>query len=836
MNTFDVRNSDKTIVECREIAEEVFGKGWDAKGAKVYEEGLGDGKNKKRAQVWGIGNCHIDTAWLWPYSVTQQKAARSWATQLDLMDRYPEHRFATSTAQQFKWVEQLYPKLFERIQAKVKTGQFQLVGGSWVENDSNMPSGEALARQMIFGQRYFRTRFNVTCNVAWLPDSFGYSAAFPQLMRGCGMADFFTQKLSWNNVNTFPHSTFNWASTADVRRAIWNHRNLESSDTGLLAFGNGDGGGGPLNKMLENLRRIRATANENRELPIVHMGNSVDEFFEDIHETTEEGKRLPTWHGELYLEFHRGTYTSHGSIKKGNRHSERLLRDVEYLATMASIYHPDEYEYPKEKIDTAWEKVLLNQFHDVLPGSAIGMVYKDAEVLYAEVAKSGKQIIDEAFNVLLKNSLSLESDALSTKGRTESDVLATNPTPFHRRELVQVPLSIGWTDPPEKRVAQVVHNRQEGYVLVDLAGKSVRGLSPLLGRASARVTNKDEFQLKNEHVELKISGGRIVSLFDVKVGRELIPQGQTGGMVMFERDMPSYWDAWDAEIHHLETSRPLEFTNVSILEAGPARATLAAEVPYGQSKIQVKISLDAVTATTAASSRPLIRFTAKVDWHERHKFLKFKIPVDIHADTAYFESAFAHVSRPTNKNTTQEAAKFEVCGHRFADLSEFGYGVALLTESKYGYAVSGNVMRLSLLRGATSPDAEQDQGDHMFSWAVLPHLGHFFQSDVVQAAYAFNSPLHLRLVPQSEGANLARSPLASASPFVVENASNVILDTVKRGDDDLVEERSTIVLRFYEAYGGHARANVKISNKLQVAKATITNLLEEELESLDLLR
>ncbi|KAG8887766.1 Glycoside hydrolase, 38 vacuolar alpha mannosidase [Tulasnella sp. 332] len=825
MNTFDVKESDRTIKECREIAEEVFGKGWDAKGGRVYEEGLGEGKHKKRAQVWGIGNCHIDTAWLWPYSVTQQKAARSWATQLDLMDRYPEHRFAASTAQQFKWVEQLYPKLFERIQAKVKTGQFQLVGGSWVENDSNMPSGEALARQMIFGQRYFRSRFGVTCKVAWLPDSFGYSAGFPQLMRGCGMANFFTQKLSWNNVNTFPHSTFNWVGNDGTQvlchmtpvgtytAQATTSDNLESSDTGLLAFGNGDGGGGPLNKMLENLRRIRATANENRELPIVHMGNSVDEFFEDIHQTTDEGKTLPTWHGELYLEFHRATYTSHGSIKKGNRHSERLLRDVEYLATMASVYHPDDYQYPKERIDIAWEKVLLNQFHDgtdfqgismsklklmavpstVLPGSAIGMVYEDAEVLYSEVTKVGKQIIDEALDVLLKHSLSLESVALGTTERVEGDIAVINSTPFHRRELVQVPLSIGWTDSPGKRVAQDMHNRKLGYAVADVAGKMVCGLAPLHGRASARNIGKGEFQLKNEHVEMRISGGRIVGLFDVKAGRELIPQGQTGGMVMFERDMPSYWDAWDAEIHHLETSRPLEFTNVSIFEAGPARATLAAE-----------ISLDAVTATTADSSRPFIRFAAKVDWHERHKFLKFEIPVDIHADTAYFESAFGHVSRPTNKNTTQEAAKFEVCGHRFADLSEFGYGVALLTESKYGYAVSGNVMRLSLLRGATSPDAEQDQG--------------------------------VRFMPKSLQSDIAQSPLSTASPFIVENASNVILDTVKRGDDDSSDGDPTIILRFYEAYGGHARANVMISDKLHVSKATITNLLEEDAESLDLLR
>ncbi|KAG8909592.1 Glycoside hydrolase, 38 vacuolar alpha mannosidase, partial [Tulasnella sp. 417] len=422
MNTFDIHDPDRTIKECRKIAEDVFGEGWEAKGADIYKDGMAKGK---RPQVWGIGNCHIDTAWLWPFSVTQQKSARSWSTQIDLMERYPEHRFATSSAQQFKWVEQLYPKLHERIKERVKTGQFQLVGGSWVENDSNMPSGEALARQMIFGQRFFRSRFGVTSKVAWLPDSFGLSGALPQLIRGAGMESFFTQKLSWNNVNTFPHSTFNWvgidgtqiichmtpvdtytaqATVQDVRRAIWNHKNLESSDTGLLAFGNGDGGGGPLNKMLENLRRIRATANEHRELPVVSMGESVDEFYDDIHKQTDEGKTLPVWRGELYLEFHRGTYTSHGSIKKGNRHSETLMRDVEYLATLASVFKPEKYSYPKDSIDTCWEKVLLNQFHDVLPGSAIGMVYVDAEQNYAEVAKDGRKMIHDAVSVLLEGS------------------------------------------------------------------------------------------------------------------------------------------------------------------------------------------------------------------------------------------------------------------------------------------------------------------------------------------------------------------------------------------------------------------------------------------------
>ncbi|KAG8964143.1 Glycoside hydrolase, 38 vacuolar alpha mannosidase [Tulasnella sp. 408] len=844
MNTFDIHDPERTIKECRKVAEEVFGEGWEAKGADIYKEGLGKGK---KPQVWGIGNCHIDTAWLWPFSVTQQKAARSWSTQIDLMERYPEHRFATSSAQQFKWVEQLYPKLHERIKERVKTGQFQLVGGSWVENDSNMPSGEALARQMIYGQRYFRSRFGVTSKVAWLPDSFGLSGALPQLIRGAGMENFFTQKLSWNNVNTFPHSTFNWVGL-DGTQVICHmtpvdtytaqatvQDNLESSDTGLLAFGNGDGGGGPLNKMLENLRRIRATANEHRELPVVSMGESVDDFYDDIHKHTEEGKTLPVWRGELYLEFHRGTYTSHGSIKKGNRHSETLMRDVEYLATLASLFKPEKYSYPKDTIDTCWEKVLLNQFHDVLPGSAIGMVYIDAEQNYAEVAKDGRKMIHDALSVLLEDSKGIAAPMpLKEYKATDGRFAIVNTLDFPRLETVVLPITGSGenTVDLDGGLAQPSKRGDRVFAVVGAPGRAIGGVAtPNLVDgvgATAHQTEDGSFVLKNSSVEFKISKGRIVSLVDRELGRELIPCCTTGGLVMFERDTPPNWDAWDTEIHHLETSKPLEFSNLKVHEAGPLRASITADIAYGQSKVWVEISLDATSATTQANSRPYIRFDAKVDWHERHKFLKFELPLDIHSDIAYYECAFGWVSRPTHKNTTQEAAKFEVCGHRYADLSEFGYGVALLTESKYGYATTGNVMRVSLLRGPTSPDSEQDQGEHQFSWAILPHKGHFFESDVAKAAYAFNSPIPIRHTSSNNADSLLHTP-----PFVVEGAPSVILDTVKRGDDDDFSSSSadkTIVLRLYEALGGHSRPKIKIANYIKVSKALITNLLEEEIE------
>ncbi|KAG6918486.1 hypothetical protein DXG01_014113 [Tephrocybe rancida] len=900
MNVFN-RGDPKGVRDARKLAESIFGEGWEGKGAGIYDEGPKDG------QVWGIGTCHIDTAWLWPYRVTQQKVARSWSAQVDLMERYPEHRFTCSSAQQYKWLEQvttsnrsfgsnetyLYPSLFASVKAKVLEGKFHPVGGSWVENDANMPSGEALVRQFVFGQRYFESRFGKRCDTAWLPDSFGLTGALPQLIRGAalavmlivrttGMNYFFTQKLSWNNINVFPHTTFNWvgidgtqvlchmtpvdtytaqATVGDINKGQNNHKNLESSQASLLVFGNGDGGGGPLAKMLENLRRIRAVTNTHRELPPVSMGRSVDEFFDELSSASNAGKTLPNWHGELYLEFHRGTYTSHGSIKKGNRHSEILLRDVEHVATLASLYklYNKDYIYPKQLIDNSWEKVLLNQFHDVLPGSAIGMVYDDAEKLYTEVRNDGEALLDDAFRVLFPDSVALNSSTdLKTLAPTGT-IVGFNTTFFRRSDIVQVPL-IGANSGLKSQVLQTSNDGAVGFAVMNTPGGGTVGsiCTPATGLhaqilpVSVFTNGSDNFVLRNASVQLTISKGRISSLLDVKLGRELIAPGATGGLVIFD-DQPNYWDAWgglpfstelfsfligvdtDVEVHHLETAKQLEFTNVSVVAQGPLRGSVQAVVKYDKSTINLTISLDAITASVKKNSRSLFHFDAVVDWRQRHEFLKFELPLNIHSDNATYETQFGHVQRPTHKNTTWDIAKFEVCGHKYADLSEFGYGVAILSESKYGFSCLGNVLRISLLRSATAPDAEQDQGEHKFSWAVMPHEGHFLESDVPVAAYLYNSPVRVRYVPKDGDSTISNL----GSPFTIEGARNVFLETVKRGENDDFSKESvttTVVLRLYEAFGGHAQAKLRIGSHLTVTKACITNLLEDDDSELNILR
>ncbi|KAA1467023.1 hypothetical protein DENSPDRAFT_876986 [Dentipellis sp. KUC8613] len=843
MNVF-YKSDPSTVGAARQLAEQVFGEAWEAKGAKIYDEGAKD------AQIWGIGHCHIDTAWLWPYRVTQQKVARSWSTQVDLMDRYPEHRFTCSQAQQYKWLEQLYPPLFERVKEKVLEGKFHPIGGSWVENDANMPSGEALSRQFIFGQRYFESRFGKRCDTAWLPDSFGLTGALPQLIRLAGMDYFFTQKLSWNNINVFPHSTFNWvgidgtqvlchmtpvdtytaqATVGDVQKGLTNHKNLESNSTALLVFGNGDGGGGPLAKMLENLRRIRGVANHSRDLPPVSMGRSVDEFFEDVKEKSDGGSALPNWHGELYLEFHRGTYTSHGSIKKGNRKSEILLRDVEasHVATLASLFKKEDYEYPIERINDNWEKVLLNQFHDVLPGSAIGMVYDDAEKLYGEVRKDGGALLEDALSAIFPSSLPLTPETVSQLTRA-STLIGINTTFFPRRDVVPISLA-GSAKVLGGNVVQTAKDGSVGYALMDGSqGGNVVSPGALPAEAnpvSVASNGPGHFVLKSASVELTVIDGRIASLYDVKLHRELISKGKTGGLIIFE-DRPNYWDAWDVEIHHLEKAQELKFGDTKVVAEGPLRGSVLTQVKYGKSTINITISLDAIPATHKKDSRPLFTFDADVDWHERHEFLKFELPLDIHSDVATYETPFGHVQRPTHRNTTWDAAKFEVCGHKYADLSEFGYGVAILSESKYGFSCLGNVLRISLLRAATAPDAEQDQGKHEFSWAVMPHQGHFLESDVPIAGQLFNSPLHMRFIPDGSAA----AQVAPRAPFTLSGAKNVFLETIKRGDlDDDTKGRRTVVLRLYEAYGGHALVKLHVASSIAVQEAYVTNLLEDDI-------
>ncbi|KAJ2431132.1 Glycoside hydrolase, 38 vacuolar alpha mannosidase [Coemansia sp. RSA 2522] len=784
--------------------------------AKFFAAQGGQGNH----QVYAIGNCHIDTAWLWPYDETKRKIARSWSTQLDYMERYPEYRFAASQAQQFEWLRTLYPSLFKRIQEKAKTGQFIPIGGTWIEMDCNIPSGESLARQFLLGQRFYKQHFGQTCDVFWLPDTFGYSSQLPQIVRLAGAKYFFTQKLSWNNINKFPHTTFQWAgldgssvlthmapantytaqvTVSDLINSVKQHKDVAYSNESLYLYGNGDGGGGPLEAMIERLDRIKDVDG----LPRIKHAHP-NEFYEHVEKTARD---LVTWKGELYFELHRGTYTSQARTKQYNRQAELLLRDVEMLSVVAqSVAHG--FAYPAAELDRVWKLVCLNQFHDVIPGSSIEMVYRDSDKIYEDVVNSGKALMESAMTSLFSH-VAAESVSKAT------GVLFVNTTAWPRSDVVAVP---GLQGPGVQQIRER-----------DNAALVVAATVPGCGMSVADVTNgsadieavpvtafkdsKGNVVLENIFVTAKISPrGHLVSLWDRREERELVPKGCAANVFRLHDDVPLFWDAWDIEIYNQEKYTELEGTNVRIVDEGPLLASVFVEVAISENSVLRQwISLGATT--------PRLDFDCSVDWHENRKCLKVAFAWDIYSDVATYETQFGIVQRPTHRNTTWDMAKFEVCGHKFADLSEHGYGVALLNDCKYGFSTLGNVMSMSLLRAPKAPDANCDMGHHSFRYAIYPHKGAFGEASVVREAYQFNVPLVQLPVDATSSADFSIMPF-----FTLSGDSSVVLDTVKAAEDN----SSQVVVRMYEAYGGHAR--VKLSTKLRVTRAQLTNILEEHVE------
>lgn len=822
MDTFIMaEGSQDSIVECRKLATQYIGKNINSE--KVYD-------TDKDHLIYAIGNCHIDTCWLWPWAETKRKIARSWANQCDLIDRYPEHRFVASQAQQFKWLEQLYPSLFDRVKSKIKEGTFQTVGGSWVEHDTNMPSGESLVRQFLYGQRFFESHFGERCRTFWLPDTFGYSTQLPQLCRLAGMSRFFTQKLSWNNINQFPHTTFNWVSLdgsqvvchmapantytadahfGDVSRSLSQNKSMDQDATGILAFGKGDGGGGPTWEMLEKLRRCRGMSDTTGLLPRVKMGDSVEDFFDRLEMKAEEGTKFVTWYGELYLELHRGTYTTQANNKWNNRKTEVMLHDIEYLATLATL-KDSSYKYPKKDLDDIWENTLLCQFHDCLPGSALEMCYRDSDELYAYGFKTGERLLNDALSAL----------DFSRHDLNQGNLTAINTLPWPRKQIMDLPKAL---QTGESKYAIVQGN--SGSLEVETLSAENKKTT-----ASIKEIKEGVFQLSNNHFKIEVEGGSITSLVDLAQDREIVAKGSKANQLVIFDDKPLYWQAWDVEVYHFETRKELPSGTSQIVEQGPHVVSLMTETKISEeSWIKTTIRL----AASIDDQPSYIEMTSEVEWRESMKFLKVEFPVDITNTEASYETQYGIIRRPTHYNTSWDMAKFEVCCHKWADLSENGYGVSILNDSKYGFATSGNMMRLSLLRAPKAPDAHADMGRHHIRYAILPHAGPL-DSRTVRTANNFNHPMKIYSHPS---ASAASSLLSSIS---LGGSPALVLDTVKRGEDDEDVSRSelakrkgqSVILRIYESLGGKARGSIKTS--LKAKKVWKTNLLEDDGDELEI--
>lgn len=735
-------------------------------------------------RIYATGNAHIDSAWLWPIRETIRKCARTFSGALALMEENSDYIFAVSSAQQLQWMKDFYPQIFEGIRERAKEGRFIPVGGMWIEPDMNLPSGESIARQFLQGKRFFLEEFGIETHEAWVPDTFGYSAALPQIIRAAGNEWFLTQKMSWNQTNRFPHNTFSWEgidgsiilthfppaetyvgelSAADLARAERNHGEHSIASMSLIPFGFGDGGGGPTREMLAAAQR---TANLEGS-PKVQIA-SPQTFFEDLEGELADAPPLPRWTGELYLELHRGTYTTQQPIKSGNRRSESFLRAAELWATTAAVY--EGYEYPYEHLQDLWRRVLLNQFHDILPGSSITWVHREATEAYEQIIAELEQLIDAAVA------------AAVGEGR---EPLMVNASPF--TQFGVAPMAI-----------------------TSYGDKSVRTWH----KAEVSLTELgDGWVLENQHVTVEIdSRGLIVSLVDRATGREAIAPGGVAGLLQLHRDLPNAWNAWDLDFFYRESGVDIDSVAEikAMITADNQRAFVSVHREFGDSKVTQQISL--------LGGSEGVELLTRVDWHERDHILKLSYDVDVLAEASEAETQFGHVKRPTHTNTSWDQARFEISAHRWIRVGEPGYGVSLANHTTYGHDVTRvhsadgaafTRVRQSLLRGPGWPDPKSDIGEHYFRSFLRPNAT---VADAVRDGYALNDESHS--VAGGHG----------VAPLVTSSNPMVVIEAVK-----LAEDRSgDVIVRLYEAEG--ARQSAVVSFGFDVAEVYETDLLERRVE------
>lgn len=734
--------------------------------------------------VSAVGHAHIDSAWLWPLRETIRKVARTASNVTALMDEHPEFVFAMSQAQQLAWIKEHRPEVFARVAEKVKAGQFVPVGGMWVESDTNMPGGEAMARQFTHGKRFFLEEFGIETEEVWLPDSFGYSGALPQLIKLSRSKWFLTQKISWSQTNKFPHHSFEWEgidgtrvfthfppvdtynsdlSGRDMAHLVRNYQEKGRARWSLAPFGYGDGGGGPTKEMLARASRLADLEGSAR----VRIEKPADFFAK----ARAEYPAPPVWVGELYLELHRGTYTSQAKAKQGNRRSEHLLREAELWAATAAVRCG--HQYPYDRLDRLWKTVLLHQFHDILPGSSIAWVHREARATYAAVAAELEEVIADAQRAL----------AGHTAAGSGNDGIVFNAAPFERDGVPA--MSAGHP----AAAAAAVEARQ------------LPGGGHLLDNGLLRAMIDER--------------GLVTSVIDLAAGREALAPGASANLLQIHPDFPVNWDAWDVDRFYRNTVTDLTDVNdLELVRAGGtgtgAAATVRVTRAFGSSHVTQLISL------RAGAKR--LDFETEVDWHEREKFLKVAFPVDVRADRSAAETQFGHVFRPTHTNTSWDAAKFEICAHRFLHVGEAGWGAAVVNDSTYGHDVTRGVrpdggttttIRLSLLRAPRYPDPETDQGTHTLRYAFVPGAR---IADAVREGYLINLPGR-----RFSGTAAAVLPLLS-----VDNPA-VVTESVKLADD----RSGDIVVRLYESLGG--RASARVTAGFPVSTATLTDLLERPL-------
>lgn len=776
-----------------------------------------------------IGHTHIDVAWLWRLKHTREKCARSFSTVLRLMERYPEYIFLQTQPQLYEYVKNDYPELYEAIKQKVKDGNWEVDGGMWLEADCNIPSGESLVRQILVGSRFIKEEFNKDVEYLWLPDVFGYSWALPQILKKSGIDMFMTTKISWNQYNRMPHDTFKWRGidgseilthfittpepwsqpgswfytyngrlTPKTVKGVWDaYTDKGITNDLLVSYGFGDGGGGVNREMLEYRKRLDKMPG----LPNVKTGKA-SEYFRCLKEKVEKTEEyVHTWDGELYLEYHRGTYTSQAYTKMMNRKLELLYRETEWLSTVACLTNNDWSLYSNNEITKGWKTILRNQFHDIIPGSSITEVYEDAKQEYKEAE-------DMALDIQNK----LEEIYINKDEHTWTIVNNSN---WDRTESINIKCDEDGSFYDEDG-NKLKYQRNKDEYTVEIKDIPALGYKRIILKVDdVQDYNNSVF----EYCDGKIATpkydiewneyGQLTSIYDKENKREVLAKGERGNVLQMFEDKPMAHEAWDIDIFYQEKMREVkDLQSVELIEIGNIKAVIRFKYKY----MNTTISQDMIVY--ANSNR--IDFKTNVDWREKKQLLKVAFVVDIRSTMATYDVQFGNVKRPTHWNTSWDRARFESVAQQWVDLSERNYGVSLLNNCKYGHDIKDNVMRLTLLKSATHPDPVQDQGEQNFTYSLLPHSGDFIDGNTVKHAYELNQPL------KSIKGMLKSEVKKQLFKF---NDANILVDAIKKAEDE-----DMIIIRFHD-YSG-SRQNVSIDSDYEITGWMETNLMEKPIEDL----
>lgn len=834
--------------------------------------------NEAAPVVSAVGHTHIDIAWLWTVEQTREKVLRSFSTVLELMERYPEYRFMSSQPILYQFVKEQAPELYERIKEKIREGRWEADGAMWLEADCNLPSGESFVRQIMKGEEFFQREFGVSSKCLWLPDVFGYSASLPQILKKCGIPYFLTTKIAWNQYNQLPNDTFWWKgidgsrvfvfmpTTCDFDKTLGlnisftdtrntttytgivnpnmtlgtfkRFQNRDLTENTLMLFGFGDGGGGPTKEMLENARRLYYGMPG---LPRL-VQEPEREFFDRTCQSIGEKREMPVWDGELYFEYHRGTLTSMGKNKRGNRESEMLYEQLETMGVMAKLFG---CSYPEDILRRGWDVILLNQFHDIIPGSAIGPVYEQTEQEYQEILSAGKnerETLAVQLGTKLWGSPPVCTIAVvNTQGYMREDIVEVCKAPAGVTHAVD---EQGYSHPvqyiDEERLIFFADSLPSAgvkrYML--LGGEESRCQKSQDQKCICRENGKQEHGLHFENAWYRAEFNErleLTSLLEKETNCELLKEGRVANQLMTYEDRPMNWDNWDVDVFYRRKPYPADRVSVPVLkQQGPVCTILSVRHEFAGSFVDQDVVL--------YQDLPRIDFVNRAEWNTHHLLLRVNFPVNINATKASYEIQFGNIERETTNNHSWDSAKFEVCAHKWADLSENGLGISLLNNGKYGHSIKDGEMGLTLIKSGIYPNTDADIGIHSFTYSIYPHKGRWQEARTVEMAYSLNSPLTAVILPGScPGAAVSQTSCSGAAAaqdseltavsgswsLISIEPSNVFLEMVK-----MAEDGDGYIVRLYE--NRNTRTPFKVHLGFSAAEVEECDLLERPLTFVNL--